>query len=206
MLPERTVERLSEYRRTLLICLSEGKEYIYSHELAKLHDITAVQVRRDIMLMGFSGILKKGYFIKDLIEKIGQIIDYDEGLNVAIVGFGHLGYALSAYFVGKRSKLNIVAAFDVDNAIINKEYNGVMCYHVSKLPEIIAEKNITIGIITVPSRHAVETFDELVKAGIKGIMNFTSVPLKVSGDVFLENKDMISSLEKIAYFVKKKIQ
>jgi len=205
MLPERTVERLSEYRRTLYNCLAEGKEYIYSHELARLHDITAVQVRRDIMLLGFSGMLKKGYPIRSLIERISHIIDYEEGLNVAIVGIGHLGYALTAYFRGKRPKLNIVAAFDVDKEKVGKVFNGVPCYHVDEMERVVRENNITIGIITVPSEYAEETFNHLVSLGIKGIMNFTSVPLKVPPDVFLENKDMISSLEKVAYFVKQKL-
>ena len=136
MLPERTVERLSEYRRTLLNCLSEGKIYIYSHELAKLHNITAVQVRRDIMLMGFTGALKKGYFIKDLIDAIGQLLDYDQGINVAIVGLGHLGSAVTAYFVGKRSKLNIVAAFDVDESKIDKIVAGIKCFHIGQMHEV----------------------------------------------------------------------
>ncbi len=205
MLPERTVERLSEYRRTLLSCLGEGKTYIYSHELAKLHDITAVQVRRDIMLMGFTGALKKGYFIKDLVDAIGQLLDFDPGINVAIIGLGHLGSAVTAYYVGKRSKLNIVAAFDVDQTKIDKEVAGIRCYHISKLNEVVKEKDITIAIITVPSPFAVETSEALVGAGIKGILNFTSVPLKVPENIFLENRDMISSLEKIAYFVKNRI-
>lgn len=202
MLPERTVERLSEYRRTLLQCLDEGKLYVYSHELAKMHDITAVQVRRDIMLMGFSGALKKGYFIKDLIDAIGNLLDLDPTINIAIIGLGHLGSALTTFFVGKRSKLNIVAAFDVDENKINHQVAGVMCYHVNNLSELIHQMNITIGIIAVPSQFAVDTASNLVKAGIKGILNFTSVPLKVPENVFLENKDMVSSLEKIAYFVK----
>ena len=59
-LPGKTVERLSEYRRTLLVCLSENRNYIYSHELASMLHITAVQVRRDLMLIGYSSILKIG--------------------------------------------------------------------------------------------------------------------------------------------------
>lgn len=205
MLPERTVERLSEYRRTLLECMDEGKTYIYSHELAKLHDITAVQVRRDIMLMGFSGALKKGYFIKDLIDSIGKLLDFDPGINVAIIGLGHLGSAITAYFIGKRSKLNIVAAFDVDQSKIDKTIADIRCFHMDSLNDVVREKNITIGIITVPSQFAADTAEKLVAAGIKGILNFTSVPLKVPEDVFLENRDMVSSLEKIAYYVKNRL-
>ena len=85
-LPEKTIGRLSEYRRSLLNCLAEGKTHIYSHELANLHNITAVQVRRDIMLIGYTGTLRKGYNVKELIDLIGQIIDSEDGINVCVVG------------------------------------------------------------------------------------------------------------------------
>ncbi|MGM0505488.1 MAG: winged-helix domain-containing protein, partial [Bacteroidota bacterium] len=92
-LPEKTIGRLSEYRRTLLNCLAKGKTHIYSHELANLHNITAVQVRRDIMLIGYSTTLKKGYDVKALIDVIGDIIDTEDGLNAAVIGIGNLGKA-----------------------------------------------------------------------------------------------------------------
>ena len=40
----------------------------------------------------------------------------------------------------------------------------------------------------------------LVKAGIKGILNYAPVPLRLPGDVFLENRDVTASLEKVAFF------
>ncbi|HPV55762.1 MAG TPA: winged-helix domain-containing protein, partial [Tenuifilaceae bacterium] len=119
-LPEKTVERLSEYRRTLYNCLAKGKTHIYSHELAGLHNITAVQVRRDLMLIGYSSLKKKGYDAQELINVIGGLIDHEESLNVAVVGMGNLGRAITAYFNGKRPKLNIVAAFDVDPNKVNR--------------------------------------------------------------------------------------
>jgi redox-sensing transcriptional repressor len=201
-LPEKTVERLSEYRRTLLNCLAAGKTHIYSHELANLHNITAVQVRRDIMFIGYTSAQRKGYDISDMIKVIGNILDSETGLNVAIVGVGNLGRAITMYFVGKRSKLNIVAAFDNDPEKIDQLIAGVNCYHISKIPEIVKEKNITLGIITVPSDFAAEIAQNLIIAGIKGILNFTSVPLNVPHHVYLENTDMITSLEKVAYYVK----
>ncbi len=201
-LPEKTIERLSEYRRTLLNLLSKGKIYIYSHELANLHNITAVQVRRDIMLIGYSSVIKKGYEIKELISVIGNIIDTEKGLNVAVIGIGNLGRAITAYFSGKRPKLNIIATFDIDPDKVNKVIAGVYCHHLNDLEVIIREKNISIGIITVPLEQADDVANKLVLSGIKGILNFTSVLLNVPPYVFLEEYDMITSLEKVSYFVK----
>jgi redox-sensing transcriptional repressor len=203
MLPEKTVERLSQYRRTLLKCLSMGKTHIYSHELAELQNITAVQVRRDIMFLGFSSAQRKGYDVKEMIDMIGKVIDSDEVLNLAVVGMGNLGTAVTHYFIGKRPSLNIVASFDISSERCGNVILGVECFHMDDLPRIIKERNITIGMLTVPPEVASETAQKLMDAGIKGILNFTTVPLNVSPKVYLEEYDMITSLEKVAYFVKK---
>ncbi|MBM3420100.1 MAG: redox-sensing transcriptional repressor Rex [Bacteroidetes bacterium] len=205
-LPGKTVERLSEYRRTLLGCLSDGKNYIYSHELASMLHITAVQVRRDLMLIGYSSVLKKGYDVRELIGKIGSIIDSDEGLNVCVIGVGNLGRAITSYFKGKRSKLNIIALFDNDQNKVNKVICGVKCYETALLGEVVKNLGITISILTVPPDNAREVAEEAVRHGIKGILNFTTVPLNVPSGVFLEEYDMTTSLEKVAYFVKENLK
>lgn len=201
-LPGKTVERLSKYRRALLFCYKSGKEYIFSHELAGLLHITSVQVRRDIMLIGYSGTLRKGYDVKELIDKIAIILDTFEGQKVAIVGLGNLGRAMIRYFSGKRARLSIVAAFDVNPEKINTEYNGVKCYDSRFLQEIINKEKITIAILTVPVEESTNTATALVNAGIKGILNYTSKALNVPDNVYLEEYDMTTSLEKVAYFVK----
>lgn len=201
-LPGRTVGRLSEYRRALLGCLAENRLYIYSHELASLLHITAVQVRRDLMLIGYSCVLKKGYDVKELINIIGSIIDSDESINVCIVGMGNLGRAITGYFRGKRSKLNIMAAFDVDPAKVNKVISGIKCYDVSELGEVVRNVRISIAILTIPPDNARLMAEELVRFGVKGILNFTTVPLNVPSGIYLEEYDMITSLEKVAYFVR----
>lgn len=202
-LPDKTVERLSQYRRNLLLCLAKGKQHIFSHEIAQLLNITPVQVRRDIMLIGYTGTLRKGYDIKELIDLIGNILDTQEGQQVAVIGIGNLGRSLIGYFNGKRSKLTITAAFDVNRDKIDKVYAGVHCYHIDRLMEIVTQNKITIAIITVPAEQAGDVAERLVMAGIKGILNFTPKPLNVTPHVYLEEFDMVTSIEKVAYFVKK---
>lgn len=201
-LPERTVERLSEYRRSLLQCLEEGKTHIFSHELADLHHNTAVQVRRDIMFIGYTSMQRKGYDVRELVDVIGDILDSERGLNVAVIGVGNLGRAVTTYFVGKRSKLNIIATFDVDTTKMDRVISGVKCYPLSRLKEVVEAQQISIAIMTVPADSAVEVMAQLVEAGIKGVMNFTTIPLNVPPEMYLDEYDMITSLEKVAYFVK----
>jgi redox-sensing transcriptional repressor len=201
-LPGKTVERLSEYRRTLLGVLNEKRNFIFSHDLAARLHITAVQVRRDLMLIGYSSVQRKGYDVRELIDTIGKIIDSEDSLNVAIIGIGNLGRAVAGYFKGKRSKLNIVASFDTDPQKINKVISGVKCYSYEELETLIKELDIRIAILTVPPDYAREVAEESVRFGVKGILNFTTIPLNVPSGVHLEEYDMITSIEKVAYFVK----
>jgi len=95
-----------------------------------------------------------------------------------------------------------VAAFDVDPNKINRVISGVNCYHMKELPEVIERSDISIAIISSPPDTANQVAEQLVAVGIKGILNFTTVPLAVPENVYLEEYDMITSMEKVAYFVK----
>lgn len=201
-LPDKTVERLSQYRRSLNNQLAKGKVHIFSHEIANLLHITPVQVRRDIMLMGYSGTLRKGYDIKEMVKLIGRIIDTTDGQRIAVVGMGNLGKAFIHYLYEKRSKLIIAASFDTNPEKIGKTYANVYCYDMERLEEIVEQEKISIGIISTPPEVAPDVAEKLIKAGISGILNYTPKPLSVPDEVYLEEYDMITSLEKVAYFVK----
>ncbi len=202
-LPGKTVERLSQYRRVLYNSIEEGKTNIYSHELAKMMNLTPVQVRRDLMLIGYSGSQSKGYVIKDLIALIGQIIDSEEGEKIAVVGMGNLGRAITSYFTGKREKLSIAAVFDNDPQKTDRIISGVPCHHVNQLKEVIQKENIQIAVLTVAPEATHNVAKMLLDAEIKGILNYTSVPLTVPENVHLEEYDIVTSLEKLAFLVKK---
>jgi len=201
-LPSKTIERLSQYRRVLINVYSPTKQYVYSHEMANMLHNKPEQVRRDLMMIGYTTTLKKGYDIKELINHITEILDANESVKVAIFGMGNLGKAITNYFIRKREKLKIVAAFDVDPDKINKVISGIRCYHIEEMKNIIKKENIAIAILTLPIEKAKEVTDQLVHAGVRGILNYTSKPLYVPDYVYLEEYDMITSLEKLAYYVK----
>jgi redox-sensing transcriptional repressor len=201
LLPERTVERLSHYRRVLAKLLEINKEYIYSHELAKLLHITPVQVRRDLMLIGHTGTLRKGYRIKDLIKLIGDIIDKPEKFKVAIIGFGKLGHALANHLTENPSNLELVALFDNNQDKIGTSTNNIICYSIDRIPEILKRYGVDMALLTLPPQFAQSIANKLVENGVKGLINYTSVLISVEG-AFLEQYDMIASLEKVAYFTK----
>jgi len=164
--------------------------------------ITAVQVRRDLMLIGYGSVMRKGYDVRELINTIGSIIDAPDGLNVAIVGMGNLGRAIAGYFRDRRTNMTVVAAFDVDPRKTDRVVAGVRCYDISQLRRLRDELDIVVAVLAVPADQAVATASRLVSDGIRGIMNFTTVPLNVPDTVYLEEFDMITYIEKVAYFVK----
>ena len=201
-IPEKTIERLSEYRRTLLKCHAGGITHIFSHVLAGMHGITAVQVRRDLMLIGFSSDTKKGYDVKVLIDFINGILYSEQPMSVAVIGMGHLGQAVTRYFNDKGLKLRITAAFDIDEAKVGKIIDNVPCYHINEFEQRVEELDISIVIVSLPTSVASSLVLPIINAGIKGVLNFTSAPLNFPQGIVVENYDITTLLEKVAYFVK----
>ncbi len=201
-IPEKSVERLCKYRQILLNVLDAGKEYIFSHELAAILDSSPAQVRRDLMMLNITGTPQKGYHIRKFLEDISDVVDSKEGQLACLVGVGKLGQAILTYFSHRRPNLSIVAAFDNDASKTGNEHGDCPIFLNSELQRIIKEKNITVGIVTVPAPHAQGIVDVLVASGVKGIVNFAPTHLRVPKGVFLENLDITLSVEKTAYFAK----
>jgi redox-sensing transcriptional repressor len=201
-LPEKTVERLSEYRRSLADCIEAGITHIFSHVLAGMHGITAVQVRRDLMLIGFSSDTKKGYDVRVLADFISSILDSPEPAGIAIIGMGHLGQAITKYFNNKGLQLKIIAAFDVDPAKVGHTIDGVPCYDMASFEEKVEELNVSTVVLSSPRDVAGDMVLPIINSGIKGVLNFTSRPLNFPRGIVVENFDITTLLEKVAYFVK----
>lgn len=201
-IPEKTIERLSEYRRTLLKCHAQGITHIFSHVLAGMHGITAVQVRRDLMLIGFSSDTKKGYDVRVLIDFITNILYSEQPMNMAVIGMGHLGQAVTKYFNGKGLKLRITAAFDIDERKVGQTIDGIPCYHIDEFESRVTDLDISIVIVSLPTSSAKSLVLPIINAGIKGVLNFTSAPLNFPQGIVVENYDITTLLEKVAYFVK----
>jgi redox-sensing transcriptional repressor len=201
LVSEKTIGRLSLYRRLLVGLLAESRQNIYSHELANLAGGTAPQVRRDLMAIGYSGSPAKGYEVADLADSINSFMDNPDGTHVAIIGAGNLGRAIMAYFESRRPKLKVVAAFDNDPNKIGSEVCNCPCHDIADLKTIVAEMNVRLGVITVPADMAQDVGDNLVDAGVTGILNFAPIRLHLPAEIYVEDVDLTTSMEKVAYFV-----
>ncbi|MEI8346190.1 MAG: redox-sensing transcriptional repressor Rex [Pseudomonadota bacterium] len=199
-IPAKSVERICRYRQVLLDSLSLGKEFIYSHELAHAIKASPAQVRRDLMPFNLEGTPQKGYHIRKLLQEIEVVMDPPEGQKVVLIGIGNLGRAILSYFSKRRPNLTIIAAFDTDPEKVNRLYAGIKSHPLENLESIVGQEKIAVGIITVPAIHAQNAANQLIKCGVKGIINFAPLQLHVPDYVFLENIDITTAIEKTAYF------
>jgi len=204
MKSERTIGRLSLYRRLLRELRVAGVGNVYSQELARMAGVSAAQVRRDLMAIGYSGSPARGYVVEALGESIGTFLDSPGGQAAALVGIGNLGRAVMAYFSGRRPRLAIVAAFDTDPYKVNRVIHGCRCYPAAELEQVVREHSVSVGIITVPATEAQGVADTLVRAGVSGILNFAPVPLRLPTGVYVEQIDMTMALEKVAFFARQR--
>ncbi len=201
-LPTRVVERLIAYRRHLRWWQSEGRDRIYSHELAALDGVTPALVRRDLMTIGFTGSPARGYDVAGLIHRISGLLDIGQETGIALIGVGYLGRAILDYFNGRNPDYPIVAAFDIDPEKVGRVIHGCRCYPLNELESVFRERKIRVAIIAVPADVARATAERAVRAGARGLLNFAPVRLHLPREVYAEDVDLGSSLEKVTFFAR----
>ncbi|MDD5765059.1 MAG: redox-sensing transcriptional repressor Rex [Candidatus Marinimicrobia bacterium] len=204
--PEKNIERLLLYRRILANLRREKKTAVFSHQLALMSDASPAQVRRDFMLIGYFGSPVRGYDIDQLIQSINEFVDAQEVQKVTLVGVGHLGRAILNYFQGRSDKLAITAAFDRNPEKVGRVLHGIHCYPTERIQEIVKAEGIDVAIITVPESEAQDVADRLVQAGIRGILNYAPIKLNLPPEIFVDNRDMLLAVEKIAFFARRRIR
>ena len=198
IISQATIDRLPLYYRILRL-VEEEMQIISSEELGRRLDITPEQIRKDLATFGQFGRKGIGYDVRELKEKISNILGLQNKWRLAIVGVGHLGGALANYVNFASLGFSVVALFDKNEKIVGTEVNGIKINSVAQMKEIVAEKSVDIGVITVPADEAQGVADSLVAAGVKGIWNFAPVKLSVPSTVPLVNEDLSIGLSALSY-------
>lgn len=201
LIPNPAVKRLSLYLRQLEAFARKDRRTISSKQLGESLGLTDAQVRKDLAYFGQFGHPGIGYRVNDLISQVKHILGTDKTWNVLLVGAGNLGRALAAYagFSGKGFKL--VAIFDNDPSKVGKKVCDIAVQPLSELEATIRTNSIKLGIISVPAEVAQDVANDLVDAGIRGIMNFAPVSLQLPPDIALNAVDLAVSLEQLSFQV-----
>lgn len=189
-----TVKRLPVYLSYLKSLPGDSGAYISATALAGALGLGEVQVRKDLALISNGGRPKIGYLREGLIRDIEDYLGYDNTNDAVLVGAGKLGRALLGYSGFAEYGLNIVAAFDSDDALIGTSKSGKPIMHMSRLDAFCKEHKIRIGIITVPSEYAQSVCDRLIANGIQAIWNFAPKHLDVPEGILVQTENMAASL------------
>ena len=199
IISQATIDRLPLYFRTLRLVEEEDMQIISSDELGRRLDITPEQIRKDLATFGQFGRKGIGYDVRELKARIENILGLQNNWRLAIIGVGHLGGALANYVNFAPMGFKVVALFDNNAAIVGSEVNGIRIDSTAQLNEIVAEKAVDIGVITVPASEAQSVAEQLVAAGVKGIWNFAPIKLSVPPTVPLVNEDLSVGLSALSY-------
>ncbi len=204
--PKAVVSRLSLYLRELQRFEQAGNETISSTQLGKMLGITDAQVRKDFAYFGQFGYPGIGYRCHELIANIRGILGTDNRTwSVALVGCGNLGQALLGYKGFNEQGFKVEAAYDVNPEIIGEHLGQLTVKSLNDLDQDVKEKEMKLAILAVPAQAAQQVTDQLVRAGITGILNFAPVTLNVPDSVTIAEVDLAIQLEQLSFAVVKQL-
>lgn len=200
-IPNPAVRRLSLYLRQLEAFKEKDRRTISSKQLGESLGLTDAQVRKDLAYFGQFGHPGIGYRVEDLIAHVRKILGTDRTWQVLLVGVGNLGRALTAYRGFERKGFRLVAAFDADPAKVGKKYGPLTIQSMSELTATVDRLGLRLAIMTVPAEGAQAVADQLVAAGIRGILNFAPTSISVPPHVGLSGVDLAVQLEQLSFVV-----
>jgi redox-sensing transcriptional repressor len=195
-----TAQRLSQYLR----CLTGtgGSPTVSSLQLARAVGVSDAQVRRDLAALGHLGQRGVGYDAAALGVAIRRALGIDRTWRAVIVGVGNLARALLRYRGFREQGFEIVGLFDNDPQKAGQAVEGLTVEPVSRLVERVPALRAELGVLTVPSEAAQGVADALAAAGVKGVLNFAPVLLRLPPQVRLVTVDLAIQFEQLAFMVR----
>ena len=203
--PETTVARLPVYLRALTSLADRGVLTVSSDALAEAAGVTSAKLRKDLSYLGSFGTRGVGYDVAGLVHAISCRLGLTQEWRVVIVGVGNLGHALANYGGFASRGFCICGLLDVDRRRVGERLGGVEIRHVEELERVVAEKDVSIGVIATPAASAQEVCDRLVAAGVTSILNFAPAVVSVPASVELRKVDLSIELQILAFHEQRKL-
>lgn len=197
--PEATVRRLAVYLRVLTSMIEQGVTTMSSEELAGAAGVNSATLRKDLSYVGSYGTRGVGYDTARLVEHIERLLGLTRHHSVAVVGIGNLGHALANYGGFPDRGFPVTALFDIDEDLIGIAVGGLPVDHVESIPEVCAERQVTIGAICTPGTEAQTVCELLVAGGVRCILNFAPVVLQVPDDVEVRRVDLAVEMQILSF-------
>ena len=200
--PSPAVRRLSLYLRQLEAFLESGRKTVSSRDLGNALGLGDAQVRKDLTAFGSFGHPGVGYDALVLAGELRHILGTDKTWPTVLVGVGNIGRALMAYGRFEGRGFRVVAALDADLDRVNTRVGSVVVQHVDDLDDAVRASHARLAVLAVPEAHAQSVAESLVRAGIRGILNFAPVRLDLPKDVSVIDVDLGAQLEQLAFHVR----
>jgi redox-sensing transcriptional repressor len=196
-----SVGRFSLYLRRLEGLLREGILKVSSSQLGEALGITDAQVRKDLACLGSLGHPGIGYGTEELSAAIRRLLGVDRHWSVALVGVGNLGRALLRYRGFEERGFRVVALFDTDQEKVGTWVDGLPIFGTEDIGRVVPSSGAELGLLAVPLESAQEVAEALVGAGIRGLLNFAPVMLRIPPEVRVVSVDLTVQLEQLAFLV-----
>jgi redox-sensing transcriptional repressor len=200
-IPDIVVGRLPLYLRTLQRMQDEGRQVTSSQELGERLGISAAQIRKDLSQFGEFGKQGTGYNIEYLVNQLRGILKVDRVWDIAVVGAGDIGSAVARYQGFENRGYRVTMLFDNDVEKIGQQIGTFTVMDITRLGEVIVTSGIKVAMITVPAASAQAVADELVKAGVRAILNYAPINLVVPEDVHVQHTDPVTHLQRMSYYL-----
>ena len=200
-IPDIIIGRLPVYLRALQRLADKGVLNTSSQELGEMIGISAAQIRKDISQFGEFGKQGTGYSIPFLVDRLRDILKVDRVWDVAIVGMGDMGHALARYNGFANRGFHVVMVFDNDPTKIGQKVGEFEVFNTSMLTEKLKQQKIKIAVLTAPAAAAQEIADQLVKSGVKAILNYAPISINVPDGVYVQYIDPVTHLQRMTYYL-----
>lgn len=199
-IPEATVARLPRYLQALVDAAERGQATISSDDLAQAAGLNSAIVRKDVSFLGTAGTRGVGYAVPDLATEISAILGITVDRPVVIVGIGNLGRALASYGGFTRRGFKTVALVDADPEVVGTEVGEHVVESTDQLAAIVREREVQLAVLATPVRHTQAAADQLVRCGVRGLLNFAPVRLEVPDEVTVRSVDLSTELQLLSFY------
>jgi len=201
-IPEVVINRLPVYVRALALLELEHRDVVSSQELGRELSVTPAQIRKDLSYFGRFGKQGRGYNVQHLLDTLRTILGLDRSWKMALIGAGRLGQAILSYGGFGPQGFHVVKAFDSNPALIGRREGEIVIEDVQDLGASLQRDPVDIGIVAVPGHIAQTVIDVLVANGVRAVLNYAPIAVRVPTGVQLRQIDPVLSLQSMTYFLK----
>ncbi len=200
-IPDIVIGRLPLYLRSLQRMITDGQSVTSSQELGERLGISAAQIRKDLSQFGEFGKQGTGYDVEYLRDQLKNILKVDRVWDMAVIGAGDIGSAIAGYQGFADRGYRVAMIFDNDPKKIGTKVGEFIVKDNAIMVEVVRAAGIVVAMIAVPASQAQLVADNLVKAGVKAILNYAPVSLNVPEDVHVQHTDPVTHLQRMTYYL-----